>query len=273
MGRTVQIFIVFSALLAVLTGWMWIEFRPSIPRSANQAASQPESQYATGGRQCQSPSLRAISDPVARRAKEEDCAKQRDQDRKEQSDLEQQTRSANGAEIVAALAEDDARITLLAAILSMWTTILLIWTLWETRTANRTQLRAYVGLDRIFSHPEGNLLRADHKVVVGIKNFGATPAQDVNVQIRFADAHGVPLEGEGRPNRNDYFATLPPTQIVTPGISVPFADVEAGRRRTTYWLVTWSYKDAFGERHNERALISTEPDQWRDRFVGIVSST
>ena len=252
---------------------MWIEFRPSIPPSANQAASQPESEYATGGRQCEPASLRSISDAVARRDKEEDCANQRDQDRKEQSDLVQQTRSANGSETVAAIAKDDARITLLAAILSMWTTILLVWTLWETRSANRTQLRAYVGIDSPSSKPVNNTLTTDYEIVVGIKNFGTTPASDLNVEIRFADKDGSVLAGQNRPVRNAHFNTLPPTQVTWPSLNVPHADVQVGMAgQTTYWLVSWDYKDAFGTRHSETALLSSEPGHWRDRFVGMVST-
>jgi len=140
------------------------------------------------------------------------------------------------------------------------------------REAAEKQLRAYVGIDRVWSQPADNTLSSDYEVLVHIKNFGVTPANDLNVEIRFADADGKASPDQNRPSRNVHFNTLPPTQVVWPTLRIPHADVREGMAgKTTYWLVSWSYTDAFGTGHTEKILLSTEPAQWAERFVGMAS--
>lgn len=262
MGRVFQIVIGVVATLA-LAGWMWLAFQPNNSQSANQPPSQPDSRYVAGGRQCEAASLRAISDPISRRDKEDECSEKRDQHRREQSDLVQQTRSANGSEIVAAVAKDDARITLLAAILSMCTTALLVWTFWETRSANRTQLRAYVLPHISLYHRDHAPPRERRKIAnellvsVHAKNSGQTPATDyvnwMGVEIKAINAEDT-LELPSRPLAPKSVSVISSQGVIdTPYILNPSAAETTGLKDGSLALFVWgklSYHDVFRRRRH-----------------------
>ncbi|MDO9586834.1 MAG: hypothetical protein Q7J13_02775 [Brevundimonas sp.] len=252
-----------TAALCIL---LWVVFQPDVPAAANQSASQPERGYQAGGAKCTSEALRSVPDRVARQAKADDCAQKSEEHRAQQADLVQQTRAANGSETVAALTEDQTRLALLTTMLSLVATSLLIWTFWDTRSTNRAQLRAYLGMNATGCTPRGAIASGRH-LAAQMKNFGPTPALNVKIVITPSTVNGEPV----RPGESATFASLPPTQFATPTLEVPAEDVARGLAgETIYWQLSWQYDDVFGRRHSESMLLSTEPPQWAKGFVGPV---
>ena len=175
-----------GALTLALCSSLWVYFKPASPPVAEQITSLPDAGYMVSGSGCAPASLAAIADRTVRQTTAEGCAEARDNFRRQQSDLEQQTRSANAASLGNRLGESQARIALVSAILSLLATSLLVWTLWETRAANRAQLRAYVIQEGFnlthYSHLRGAQRRSSPGrawIVIGIKNVGQTPAVSV----------------------------------------------------------------------------------------------
>jgi hypothetical protein len=161
----------------------------------------------------------------------------------------------------------------IAAVLTVFGTGALIWTLILTQQSlnlsRRTaiaELRAYVGIDTARCK-NGGTHNADWDFIVQIKNFGATPAKNLRVHLK-------PVTKTGKARRvgkETYFASLPPTQVVRPSLKVPVAEVRRGMGgATTYWWVSWGYTDAFGSHHSEGVMLSSEPSQWATGSVGMV---
>ena len=251
MGRILQIIGGFVATLA-LCGLLWFWFQPDVPAAANQLASQPDRGYQAGGAECQPEALRAVADTIARQSKTDDCAQQREEHRAQQADLIQQTRAANGSETVAALTEDQTRLTLLTTIVSLLATSLLIWTFWETRSTNRAQLRAYVMFEPkqlTFGPSQHGLMM----VSVPIKNWGQTPARDVtpNVRIDVSPSRPQPI---GRLGVSRY--TLAPgepsaTQDAFDGPLTPEQTAGLATGEMEWWIVgEVTYRDIFNRKRS-----------------------
>lgn len=193
MGRIFQIIGGGVATLALCV-LLWFWFQPNVPDSTNQRASEPDRSYQAGGAGCQPEALRSIADSIARQSKADDCAQAREEHRAQQSDLVQQTRAANGSETVAALTRDQTELALLTTIVSLVATALLVWTLWETRSTNRAELRAYVMFEpkQLVYGPNQHGFMS---VSVPLKNWGQTPAREVrsNIRIDVAPARPKPI--------------------------------------------------------------------------------
>jgi hypothetical protein len=252
MGRTLQILCGIVVTVA-LCGALWLAFQPQVPAAANQPASQPDRQYEAGGTACRPESLRSIPDAVARQSKADDCARQREEHRSQQADLEQQTRAANGSEAVAALTKDQTRLALLTTLVSLVATSLLVWTLWETRSTNRAQLRAYVMFEpKKLTH--GLNQQGLMAVNMPLKNWGQTPAREVRAKVRI-DVAATRPDPVGRLGVS-VFALAPGEETaVQDAFDQPLTqDQVAGLDDGTmkWWIVAKvTYRDIFGrERSN-----------------------
>jgi len=254
---------------------MWLYFQPSIPTSANQLTGQPDGQYQAGGPTCEPKRLAAVADPIARETKASECAEKREQHRRDQDDLTQQTRAANAGAIVAGLTENQSRIALLSAILSLLTTALLVWTFWETRSASRTELRAYVLPDQVtlfhrLSLPSRQRTKVPNDVTATVfsKNSGQTPATDfvnwVGIDILAADQEDTLLLPERDGAKS--VSLISAGSVLTTGATYQGRLTKAqedGIRNGTLAVFVWgrlSYRDVF---RRKRSSL------YRMRYSGI----
>lgn len=176
MGRII-LSICAVVVAGIVCAGLWIWLAPTnVPLTENQETSQPAGSYEPGGPECEPQRLAANADAVARKAKAHDCARARDQHRKDQADLDQQTRSADAAEAVAFFTYAQTRLAIVTALLTMISTGLIVWTLWETRQAAQREQRAYLRVD-----PAEGIVVPNKPVSIklSIVNYGTTPARDV----------------------------------------------------------------------------------------------
>lgn len=120
MGRTLQIICgaVLTAAIVAFGAWCLLVFEPAIPLEADQPTSQPDRYYQAGGAECGPEGLQRVP-AKEQQAKATECAKARDDQRREQSDLEQQTRAANAGTVLVHITKHQTKIALLQAVLSL----------------------------------------------------------------------------------------------------------------------------------------------------------
>ena len=217
------------------------------PLVANQSSNKTNKrQYPSESsplpiRMIQSPSDAAHAD--AREAKA---------DKHEEDNLREQVRATDAA-------ERQTIIGGIAAGLSLVGTLLLVWTLWETRrTANyahaqaesfKRSERAYVKLSHVTPglKPDGN----SHAVTMEVKNWGKTPATVTDVRIGFAIIpFGDPLP-EPRPYPSEERESFPNALLVpseyfllTRHIRTNPVDID----KQLWMFGHVDYKDAFNQR-------------------------
>lgn len=272
MGRSLQILIGSAATLSLcvfLSVLLW----PSIDSKVFEPTSLPPADFISGGEGCAPDQINVGKDAAARVAKLEDCQLQAEAHRQAQADLVQQTRAANAASASAALAVDQSRIALLSGAISIVTTALLVWTLWETRSANRSALRAYIIPDIHLVHRD-NLKLAERKKMIwtaGVRvvsrNTGQTPAIETVTWISTGIFSVDEEETLSAPHlskiKKKSVSVIAPDGLITTDAGFVIddegeADLRSGKRLMYSWgLVT--YRDVF-----DRVRIS----RFRVRYLG-----
>lgn len=268
MGRSTQILVGSAATLAIcvlLAVVMWPEAGPA----AFEPTSKPPAGFTPGGGACLSEEISTIKNAADRAAKVEACQLQKEAHRQAQADLAQQTRSANAASASADLAVDQSRLALFSGMISVVTTGLLIWTLWETRSANRSALRAYVIPDIVLVHRD-NLKASERRkmmwtagVRVISKNTGQTPAIETVTWI----ASGI-YSAEDEPTlsapslrqieRKSVSVIAPDGHITTDAGFITDEQAEADLRAGTKFMYSWglvTYRDVFDRVRTSRFRV------------------
>lgn len=132
-------------------------------------------------------------------------------------------------------------------------TILLLWTLWETRRATnlasdtaQRQLRAYVGAVDVSMNDPGSL-----HVSVTLKNTGATPAHKLAIWHAWESGEGAKFEDHWDESRTGPSRDLFPGETMKFDIPISFknglvAEAVMNRKTPFYCWGGVSYFDAFG---------------------------
>lgn len=155
---------------------------PEPPKIAEvQSLHIPDAGYQPGGKECDGAYLAKIRTRGDREKQAAECAEKANESRRNQSDLQQQWRSANAAENTARFAYAQLRMSSIEAAIIFLALCAAAWAAWEARRGNRQddeqsrrELRAYVGIEAAQLMAFSTTLI---EIRLSIKNYGQTPAR------------------------------------------------------------------------------------------------
>jgi hypothetical protein len=172
--------------------------------------------------------------------------------------------------------------SLLATILSFVGTVLIFWTLTETRKSNsiagdtaKKQLRAYLGFNGIVLRCINNGTLCD-AIIVMLNNFGQTPALNCLVKARYAVANAH--SGKADIQFSDWQSLNSHDSMPSQLIQVPivlqqdFSPQIIGCVINGFWLyvdIEIDYCDIYRSNYSRTLLATFEPSQVQSGIGGV----